>query len=98
MRRDWPLVAAGFGVAAIGGTIVACMLLGYALEPGTVPAQCEPPPPPEALVDGCGFTRVSLGEWVQQPLLIAGFGFAFVLLLIAAVTIRRGLRRRNQRA
>jgi hypothetical protein len=30
--------------------------------------------------------------------LIAGFGFAFVLLLIAAVTISRGLRRRNQRA
>jgi hypothetical protein len=93
MRRDWPLAASGLGIAAISGTIVACVLLGYELAPGTVPRHCDPPEPPAVLIDGCGRSRSGFADWIAQPLALAAFAVALVLLVIAAVTIRRGLAR-----
>jgi len=94
MRRDWPLVAAGFGVVAIAATIVACTLLAYEFAPATVRAPCDPPKPPAALADGCGLTRERFVDWIVQPGVIAVFAFALVLLVIAGATIRRGLAQR----
>jgi hypothetical protein len=94
MRRDWPLVAAGAGVAAIGAVIVACALLGYGFAPATVPATCDPPKPPAVLIDGCGRAKESFGDWIVQPLVLAGLAVALVLLVVAGETIRRGLRQR----
>jgi hypothetical protein len=94
MRRDWPLVAAGFGVAAVSAAVLAGLALSY--EPA--PAPCEPPAPPAVLIDGCGPTRSGFGDWIGEPLVIAALAFAFVLLVIAAVTIKRGLYPRAQRS
>jgi hypothetical protein len=94
MRRDWPLVAAGAGIAAIGAVVLACLLLGYAFEPPTVPVPCDPPEPPAALADGCGLAKQSFRSWATQPAMSLGYGFVLVLLVIAGETIRRGLRQR----
>jgi hypothetical protein len=93
MRRDWPLAGAGMGIAAISATFVAIMLLGYRLQPDP----CDPPQPGRGvMVDGCFVDGPTFGEWVQRPWTIGGFAFALVLLLVAGVTIRRGLRQRTR--
>jgi hypothetical protein len=94
MRRDWPLMAAGFGIVAISATLVACTLLGYAFAPATVRGPCTPPKPPATLIDGCGLRRERFGDWIVQPWVIAALAFAFVLLVIAGATIGRGLTQR----
>jgi hypothetical protein len=98
MRRDWPLVAAGFGIVAIAATLVAIMLLGYEFESGSVPAGCKPPAPPAVRVDGCGPAKQPFDEWIVQPSMIVGFAFALLLLAVAGATIRRGLRSERLRS
>ena len=87
MRRDWPLVGAGFGIPAIAATFVACVFLAYKLEP----EPCNPPPPgPGVMADGCFVDGPAFGEWLRRPWTIGGVAVALVLLVIAAETIRRG--------
>ncbi len=88
MRRDWPIVASGFGVVLLSAAAALPALLAY--RPGDPP--CDPPTPPAVLIDGCQGMRGGFDAWIGQPGVIVLLVIALVLLVVAMATIRYGLR------
>ena len=87
MRRDWPLVAAGCGLAGVSAAAVAMSTLAYR----ATAAPCEPPKPPAVMADGCGGVPGGFGVWIHRPEVMALLAVACLLLVVAASAIRHGL-------
>jgi hypothetical protein len=93
MRRDWPAVAAGFGILALSGAVAAIAALAYGVAD---PPPCQPPGPPLAGTDGCPSAGRGSHAWIAQPGVIVLLTIALLLFLIALVTIWRGWAARDR--
>lgn len=77
MRRDWPLVAAGFGIVVLSACFAVLPLLAYRPPP----EPCPPPPPPGFYTDGCYREPGGFDWWIDQPSTIGFFAVALLVLL-----------------
>ena len=87
MQRDWPLFAAGLGIVVLSAAVAVPAILAY--RPAD-DAPCDPPKPPAVMIDGCYRERGGFDVWISQPGVVVTLAVAFVLLLIAVATMRRG--------
>jgi hypothetical protein len=87
MRRDWPLVASGFGIA---GLSAACVLAAVSAYERAEPAHCPRPKPPAVRIDGCYSRPGGFGVWIGSTGVQVTLGIAFVLLVVALAVMWRG--------
>jgi hypothetical protein len=94
MRRDWPLVASGFGIAVLGASLAFVAILAYGPADD---APCPRPKPPAVRVYGCYRRPGGFDYWIGRPGVVIFLAIALVLLVVAVVTIVWGWRREAPR-